>query len=189
MLVGLEGADGECAIADPQRCLVSGYEPDSHRVPKSPAVVGAPFCASDRGQLRADRGGQPLQHPGRGGGPGGQAHRFVQGGVEAFGAQRGDEQAEVGGGLHAVGQFEFQVAELVGDAFQGARRSRDGQTLQGLKEGRPATRDSLVEVPEYLPLMPMSGKPLTQSARLLHRYLQSQASLRLAAYRRHFTWR
>ena len=94
--------------------------PTGDRVARSPVVVGASFGAFDRGQLRTDRGGQALQHPARGDGLAGQAHRLIQRVVEAFGAQRGDEQAEVGGGFDAVGQFQFQVAELVGDAFQGA---------------------------------------------------------------------
>jgi hypothetical protein len=97
-----------------------GDEPHGHRVPHPPVVIGAPLDALDRGQLRADRGAQAAQHPPGRDGLGGQAHRVIQRGVKALRAQRRDEQPQIGDGFRAAGQFQLQVAELVGDAFQRA---------------------------------------------------------------------
>ena len=40
-----------------------GHEPDRHGVADPPVLICAPLDALDRGQLGADRGAQPLQHP------------------------------------------------------------------------------------------------------------------------------
>jgi len=52
--------------------------------------------------------------------------------VEALDPKRRDEQAEVAGGLDAVGQLELEVAELVGDALQGAAAGLGGAGSSGI---------------------------------------------------------